>query len=157
MLAADLVGQMIGDRELKEMSRDSFVSEDWPRVFDRRADVEVSTLWVVRRDEVKAGRVAVVDPRRVHESAGARGFERLGQLPDLEPSHVTGDRDEMVGFEKIRDLGETDLIRFEKIRLVSGNASGERGIGRREARVLEPRFQGAISRQLDFAERRDFA
>src|SRR5438477_8046370 len=54
LLAANLVLQMIGDRDLQEMPGDAFVSENRARVFDRRADVEVLAVRVVSRDEVEA-------------------------------------------------------------------------------------------------------
>ena len=44
MLPANFVLQMIGDRELQEMPGNSFVPENRPRIFDRRANVEVLRL-----------------------------------------------------------------------------------------------------------------
>ena len=63
MLAANFVGEMIGDRELQEVSRDSFVPEDRPRIFDRGANVEILRLRIVSRDEIEAAGVFIVDAR----------------------------------------------------------------------------------------------
>ena len=62
VLAADLVAQVVRDRELQEVPGDPLVAEDGARVFDRRPYVEVAALRVVGRDEVEAARIVVVEP-----------------------------------------------------------------------------------------------
>ena len=64
MLAADFVGQMVRDRELQEVAGNSFVTEDRPRVFDRRANVEILRLRIVSRNEIETARVFVVNAGR---------------------------------------------------------------------------------------------
>ena len=44
MLPPDLVRQMVGDRELQEVSGNSFMPEDRPRIFNRGANIEVLRL-----------------------------------------------------------------------------------------------------------------
>src|SRR5262249_2031691 len=41
MLPPDFVGQMVGDRELHEMSGNSFMAKDRSRIFNRRPDIKV--------------------------------------------------------------------------------------------------------------------
>src|SRR6476620_826756 len=96
MLAANFVSQMIRDRELQEVSGDSFVTQDWPRVFDGRANVEVLTLRIVSRNEIKAARVLIVDAGRIHKAAGAGRFESCGQLADFEMAQISRQRDQLV-------------------------------------------------------------
>src|ERR1041385_7905809 len=118
-MPADLVGEVIGDRDLQEMPGDTFVSEQRARVFDGRADVEVAALRVVGWDEVEAAVVGVVDARRIHEAARAGRLERLGELADLERADVAGDGDEPLGVEKVYHLFLAALIRGEE-RLLCG-------------------------------------
>src|SRR6266542_3210028 len=101
---------MVRDRQLEKMTRNAFVSEDGPRIFDGGADVKVAALRVVGRNEIKAGRIGIVDPRRVHESAGARGLERFGKLTDLEAAHVGRDRHQAVRTQKVSELLESHLV-----------------------------------------------
>src|SRR5437762_9969347 len=51
VLAANFIAQMVRDRELKKMSRDAFVPENRPRIFDGRTNVEVLALRIVRGNE----------------------------------------------------------------------------------------------------------
>src|SRR5439155_25885842 len=55
VLPPDFVIQMIRDRELEKMSRNSFVSEDRPRVFNRRANIKILRLRIVSWDEKESG------------------------------------------------------------------------------------------------------
>ena len=75
MLPANLVFQMIRDRKLQEMPRDSFVAENRARVFDGGADVEVLALRIVSRNEIETSWVLVVNAGRIHEAARTRGLE----------------------------------------------------------------------------------
>src|SRR5438477_11401029 len=93
-MAPDLIGEVIGDRDLKEVAGDPFVSEDRSWIFDGRADVEVAALRVVRRDEVEAAVVDVVETGRVHEAAGAGRLERFRKLANEERADVVGDGDQ---------------------------------------------------------------
>ena len=113
------------------MSGNALVSNERPWILDRRADVEVPALRVVGRDEIESARVGVVDSRRIHEPAGTRGLECLGQLTDLEPADVFRDRDQPIGPQEVGDLHEPRFVRPQKVRLVRGDARRARGIGRR--------------------------
>src|SRR5689334_9570883 len=101
---------MICDRQLKKMSGNAFVTENWPRVFDRGADVKVAALRIVRRNEIKSRRIGIVNSRRIHEAAGTRRFESFGQLTNLEPAHVRGNRHEMIRAKKISELFESYFV-----------------------------------------------
>src|SRR4029077_7042774 len=83
VLPANFVLHVVGDRELEEMSGDSLVPENWPRIFDRRPNVKVLRIRVVCRDEIESGRILVINARRIHEAARAGWLEGFGQLPDL--------------------------------------------------------------------------
>src|SRR2546421_251991 len=100
MLAADFVWQVIGDRELQEVAGDSFVTQDRPRVFDGRANVEILALRIVSRDEIKARRVLVVNSGSVHEAAGTGGLERLRQLANFKAAEIRRQGDQLVRFQK---------------------------------------------------------
>src|SRR5216684_6982101 len=92
---------MISDRELKEMARDSFVSENWPRIFDGGADIKILRLRIVCWNEIKAGRVFVVNAGRIHETAGTGWLERFGQLPNLKRAEIIRQRDQIVLLQEI--------------------------------------------------------
>src|SRR5207253_96202 len=96
VLPANFVAQMIGDRKLHEMTGDSFVTQNWPRIFDRRANVKILRLRIVSRNEIETGRILVVNTGRIHETAGTGRLERFGQLPNLKSTEIIGDRDEFV-------------------------------------------------------------
>src|SRR5206468_10687109 len=88
MLPPYFVIQMIRDRELEKMSRNSFVSEDRPRVFNRRANIKILRLQIVSWDEKESGRIFVVNARRIHETAGTGRLERVWQLSNLKRAEV---------------------------------------------------------------------
>src|SRR5262245_12659889 len=101
MLSPDLVWEMVCDRNLQEMPGDAFVTEDWARVLDRGAYVEVPALRVVRRDEEEPTRVLVVDTRRVHEATGTRRFERFRKLSDLERAEIGRKSDQVSRLQEL--------------------------------------------------------
>src|SRR5206468_8281245 len=128
VLSPDLVAEMIGDRELQEMSGYPLVTEDGTLVLDRRANVEVAALRIVGGDEEEARGARVVDAGRIHEATGTRRLEGFRQLANLESPDVRRNRHEAVCAEKVGDLLQTRLVRRQKIRLIRGNASRPRGI-----------------------------
>src|SRR5437773_12141007 len=87
------------------MSWNTFVSEDRPRIFNRRADVKVLRLRIVSRDEKETGRVFIVNTGRIHETARAGRFERFRQLANLKRTEV------------IRQSHKTVLFRSEERRV----------------------------------------
>src|SRR5437667_12363792 len=103
------------------MSRDSFVSEDWPRIFDRRANVKVLRLRIVSRNEIEAGRVFVVNTGRIHETARTRRLERFWQLPNLKRAEIIGQTDKIFLFQEIDHLLLAAYVRFQERRLVLRN------------------------------------
>src|SRR4029453_9401625 len=104
MLATNLVGEMVRDRDLQEVPGDAFVTQDRTRVLDRGADVEVPALRVVCRDEEKPARILVVDTWRIHEAAGARWLEGLRELTDLERTEIRGKRNQVVRAQELDHL-----------------------------------------------------
>src|SRR6185295_1981816 len=94
MLPTNLVGKMIGDGELKEMAGDAFVTQDGARILDSGANVEVGALGIVKRDEIEAVRILVVNARWVHEPSRAGGLEGLRQLSNEESSDIGRDGDQ---------------------------------------------------------------
>src|SRR6266536_5008369 len=111
---------MIRDGDLQEMSRNAFVAEDGPRIFDGGADVEVAALRVVGRDEKESAVVGIVDARRVHEAAGTRRLERLRKLANEKRSDVIGNRDQPLLFEELDHFLFAALIRLERSLLIGG-------------------------------------
>src|SRR5207247_3874054 len=97
------------------------------------ADVEVGALRIVRRDEVEAARVGVVDPRRVHESARARRLERLRKLPYGEVPEVGRQRDQALLLQETDHFVLAALVGPQERRLVlrDGGAAGGVRVGDR--------------------------
>src|SRR5438128_456869 len=56
MLTTNFVWQMIRDRELQEVSGNSFVAQNRPRIFDGCADVEILALRIVGWNEIESAR-----------------------------------------------------------------------------------------------------
>src|ERR1051325_7267494 len=103
------------------MPGNSFVAQNRPRIFNRRANVKVFRLRIVSWNEKETGGVFVVDSGRIHETAWARRFECFGQLPNLETPEIFRDRDEMMFLEEIDHLGFATLVRFQERLLVRRN------------------------------------
>src|SRR5437667_97580 len=82
--APDLVREMVGNRELQEVTRDSLVSQDRPGILDGGADIEVGAPGFIGRNEVETAGIGVVEARGVHETARAGRLERRRQLADGE-------------------------------------------------------------------------
>src|SRR5438876_7140535 len=101
MLTANFVIQVVRDRELQEMSWNTFMAEDGPRVLDRGANIKVLRLRIVRRDEIKTGRILVVNAGRIHKTAGTGRLECFRQLPNLKRAKIIGQRDQIVFLQKI--------------------------------------------------------
>ncbi len=139
---------MVRDRELEEMSGNSLVPENWPRIFDRRPDVEVLRVRVVCRDEIESGRILVINARRIHEAARAGWLEGFGQLPDLKFPEVIRQRDQPAIFQEADHLRLAAFISLQEGRLVRRNVFAPLRVGIGQRRVRQPRFVGAILRQL---------
>src|ERR1700738_1500760 len=126
---------MIRDRELQKVSRDSFMAENRPRVFNGRADIEVFALRIVSGNEIETARVLVVNAGRIHEAAGAGWLERLGQLPDFKVTEIRREGDQLVLFEEADHFRLATFVGFQKIVLIFWDRScslriwiGQRGI-----------------------------
>src|SRR6266511_4227701 len=130
------------------MSGNSLVSEDWPRIFNRRANIKVLRLPVVSRNKIETSWVFVVGAWRIHEAARAGWLKRLRQLPNLKRAQVIGQGDEVVFFQKVNHLCFTTLIGLEKRRLIGRNVRATSRIGIGQFRIGQKRLQRAITRQL---------
>src|SRR5947208_10715622 len=88
MLAANFVALMMCNWELEKMPGNSFMSKDWPGIFNRRANVKVLRLRIVSWNEEEPGWIFVVNAGRIHKAARAGRLERVRQLSDLERAKV---------------------------------------------------------------------
>src|SRR5215469_9951814 len=129
VLPANLIGNVIRNRYLQEMSGNALMAQDGARIFDRRANVEVVALRVIGWDEIETARILVIDTGRIHEAAGRGRLERFGKLADFEGTDIRGDRDQPVRLQEVDDLREPRLVRGKKLRLVLRNVLGARRIG----------------------------
>src|ERR1043166_8784566 len=96
------------------MSRNAFVTEDRPWVFNRRADVKILRLRVVSRDEKEARWIFVVNAGRIHEATGAGRFERLRQLSNLKRAKVTWQRHKIMFLQEADHFCLAAFVRFQK-------------------------------------------
>src|SRR6266566_7993918 len=101
---------MLRDGKLEKMSGNPFVSEDRPRIFNCRANIEVLRLRIVCWDEKETGRVLVVNTGRIHETTGAGWLERFRQLSNLERTEIIGQRHEGVLLQEINHLLLATLV-----------------------------------------------
>src|SRR6266852_1104345 len=106
---------MIRDRELQEVAGNSFVAKDRARIFDGRANVEVTALGIVSGNEIEAAIVFIIDAGRVHKAAGAGGLERFGQLANFKPTEIRWQRDEVVVFQEADHFSFSTLVCFQKV------------------------------------------
>src|SRR3954468_9333627 len=96
------------------------MAENWSGIFDRRADVEIFRFRIVGWDEVKAGRIFVVNAGWIHETARARRLECFGQVSNFKFAKTIRQTNELMILEKFDHLRLPTLIRFQ-----------ERGLNRR--------------------------
>ena len=123
MLAANLVAQMIRDRELEKMSGNAFVSENRTRIFDCRANVKILRFRIVGRDEIEAGRILVVNAGRIHEAARAGRLERFRQLPNLKRPEIIRQGDKIVFLQEADHFCFAAFVRFEEGFLIGRNVA----------------------------------
>ena len=86
------------------------MTKNWARLLDGRANVEVLAVGRVSRNKKEAAAVLIVDTWWIHEPARAGWFERLRELPDVESSHVAGDRDQVLAPQKIENVLQPVLV-----------------------------------------------
>src|SRR5439155_2172838 len=96
MLATDFIIHVICDGELEKMSGDTFVSEDWPRIFNCCANIKILRVRIIRRNEKETGRILVVNARRIHEAPRTGRLKCLRQLPNLKWAKVIRQRYQIV-------------------------------------------------------------
>src|SRR5438876_12255048 len=100
MLATNFIFQMVGDRQLQEVSGNSFVTENRAWVFNRGANVKVFALRIVGGDEIEASRVFVINAGRIHETAGTGRLERCRQLANFKAAEIRRQGHESILFER---------------------------------------------------------
>src|SRR5947207_736517 len=111
------------------MSGNSFVTEDRPRIFNRGANIKILRLRIVRWNEIKTGRVLVVNARRIHEATGAGWLERVRQLANLKRAEIIWQRYEVVLLQKVDHFRLAALVRLQKRCLIERNVRAPCGIG----------------------------
>ena len=94
------------------MSGHTFVSEDWPRIFNCRANIKVFRLRIVGRNEKESGRILIVNARRIHETAGTGWLERFWQLSNLKRAEIIGHCHEVVFLHELDHLLLATLVSF---------------------------------------------
>src|SRR5207248_10242633 len=87
---------MVRDRELEKMAGNTLMPKDWPRIFNRRANIKVFRLRIVSRNEEETGRILIINTGWIHETAGTRWFKCFWQLSNLERAKIIGQRHEIV-------------------------------------------------------------
>src|SRR4051794_11615227 len=114
MLSANFVLQVIRDGDLKKMSGNSFMSQDRPGIFNRRADVEILRLRIVGGNQIETGRVFIVKAGRIHETAWTRWLERLRQLSNLKLPEVFRQPNELPIFQELDHLRFAIFVSFQE-------------------------------------------
>src|SRR5947208_15503977 len=110
------------------MAWNTLFAKDGRRVFNCRANVKVFRLRSVSRNEIKTGRVLIVNTGWIHETAGTRWFECFRQLSNLKRAKVIRQRHEMMLLQKTDHFLLATLIRFQERCLIRWNASAARRI-----------------------------
>src|SRR5258708_34586126 len=105
---------MICNRELEKMSGDTFVSEDWPRIFNCCANIKILRVRIIRRNEKETCRILVVNAGWIHEAPRAGRLKRFGQLSNLEWPKVIGQRDKVVLLQEVDHSRLSAFVRFQK-------------------------------------------
>src|ERR1041385_1170805 len=103
---------MICDRELEKMSGNTFVTEDRPGVFNRRANVKILRVRVVSRDEKETSWIFVINAGRIHEAPRAGWLESLRQLSDLKRAKVIGQSHKAMLFQEADHFCHATFICF---------------------------------------------
>ena len=130
------------------MSGNSFVPKDRPRVFNRRANVKVLRLRIVRRNEKETRRIFVINAGRIHETTRTGWLERLRQLPNLKWAKIIGHCHEIVFPHELDHLLLATFVSFQERRLIGRNLCAALRIGISQLWIGQKRFQRTITRQL---------
>src|SRR5258708_38854990 len=105
---------MIGNRKLKKMSGNTFVSQNRSWVFNRRTNIKILRFRIVCRNEKESGWIPIVNAGRIHETAGAGWLERLGQLSNLERTEIFRQGHKMVFLQEIDHFCFAAFVRFQE-------------------------------------------
>src|SRR5215472_11649355 len=130
------------------MPGNSFVSEDRPGIFDRRAYVKILRFGVVGRNEKEAGWIFVVYSWRIHETARAGRLKRVRQLSDLERPKIIRQTDKIVFLQKANHFCLATFVRFQEGFLVGRDLRGAFWIGISEFWIREKCLQCAVTREF---------
>src|SRR5204862_8354114 len=120
---------MVRDRELEKMAGNTLMPKDWPRIFNRRANVKVFRLRIVSRNEEETGRIFIVNTGWIHETARTRWFKCFWQLSNLERAKIIGQRHEIVFLQKADHFMLADLIGFQERCLIRRNVRAAHLVG----------------------------
>src|SRR6058998_91160 len=139
---------MICDRELEKMSGNSFVSQNWAWIFNRRADIKILRLWIVSRNEKEPGRVFVVNAGRIHESSRAGRLERVRQLSNLKRAKIIRQRYKIVLLQEADHFCFATFVRFQERFLVRRDVLGAFWIGIGQFWIREKSLERTVTSEL---------
>src|SRR5438876_9272616 len=103
---------MICDRELKEMSGNTFVTKGRPRIFNRGANVKIFRFRFVSWNEIETGGIFVVNAGWIHEAARAGWLKSFGQLPNLKRAEIIRQRHEIMLLQEADHFCLAAFVRF---------------------------------------------
>ena len=96
------------------MPGDTLVPEDWPGIFNRRANVKILRLWVVGGNEKETSWIFVVNTGRIHEAARAGRLERIRQLSNLKRPKITRQGYKIVLLQEADHFCLATFVRFQE-------------------------------------------
>src|SRR6266498_4285810 len=105
------------------MPGNAFMPKDRSWIFNRRANIKILRFRIVGGNEKESGWILVVNTGRIHETAGAGWFERLGQLSNLKRSEIVRQRYKIVFLQKANHFCFAAFIRFQERFLIGRNVS----------------------------------
>ena len=94
------------------MAGNTFVTKDWPRIFNRCANIKIFRFPIVGRNEIETGRVFVVNAGRIHEAARAGWLKSFGQLPNLKRAKIIRQRHEIMLLQEADHFCLAAFVRF---------------------------------------------
>src|SRR5439155_25421005 len=111
------------------MPGDTLVPEDWPGIFNRRANVKILRLWVVGGNEKETSWIFVVNPGRIHETARAGRLERIRQLSNLKRPKIIRQGYRLLFFKEVIIFSLRILFAFRNDSLLGGVWGAGFGLG----------------------------
>src|ERR1700745_410728 len=114
---------MIGDRELKKMSGNTFVPKNRSWIFNRRANIKILRFRIVGGNEKESGWVLVINTGGIHETARAGRLKGFGQLSNLKRREIVRQGYKIVFLQEADHFCFAAFIRFQEGFLIGRNVS----------------------------------